>query len=215
MADPLLPSNIADELREMRRRLERLEMAGRLTSASMTDGALRILDETGATRVVFGRDTDGGYGLSVYNENGRTIFKVNESGQTAPRLFPSVMQFADWVPGTALAYNDTTTLRPLCSGYIYATSPSVFFDFYALTSGPTVEHDVQIAEAGGGAYTTVLGPWTGSNAQRGGTFTIPAAALVPGTGTDPVGRTFEFRIRGRITGGTGQAYAAPLLVSSP
>lgn len=217
MADPALPSDLMDTIRDLQRRLERVELSSRLTSASMKNGTIRILDGAGAERVILGLDADGDYGLTIKNATGRVVFHSGNLGTTVPTQYLTGFQNAGLVPGTALASTASATFTELLRVDVYATAPTIRYDFMGLLSTGTVEHQITLQEAGAsGSPTVVAGPWSSTvGTQRVGSFTIPAAALISGTGTDPAGRKFVLRVEGRSVSGGGLAYAAPISFSSP
>jgi hypothetical protein len=208
----------AERLKAIEARLDLLERRSLLDASSIKNGTLTLLDANGKSIVVLGLQGDGTHGISVTNANGRTLFKVtSEGGQSAP--FVSL----PGIGSQALASNTANGFRP---GTTNATMTSLFaFDFWSV--GPTISYDfVVFANAGniswqiscrdfnGGTDQVVVGPNVETtNVERSGTFTIPAAALAPGTGTDPAGRRIRMDFLAQRNSGTSTADIA--LVSPP
>lgn len=214
MADPALPSNITDQIRELQRRVERLEMSGRLTASSMTDGTVRFVDGNGVTRVVIGKDptNPASFGLYVADENGQRVYEVDNTGLVWPRQRAVVSQGALNLPSTAASATAATSFTELLRADFDCTSPEMYVDFIARVTGTaTGEFRVTVREAGATAVV-VDGPFT-TTGQRQATFTVPASALL--SGTNPVGRYIIVTVEGRVTGGAGTVYAAPIDFRSP
>jgi hypothetical protein len=66
VSDPTLPSDLASEMRDLKRRLDNLERSSALNSAAIRDGSLRILDDTNAEMGRIGLLADGvSYGINL------------------------------------------------------------------------------------------------------------------------------------------------------
>ncbi len=63
----------SDKLADLERRVNQLLYGRRLESSSITDGSLDVIDGNGDTRVVMGRQSDGSYGISLKEPDGRTV----------------------------------------------------------------------------------------------------------------------------------------------
>lgn len=89
MSEQPLPHDLVSELREMRHRLDKLERAPRLTSASITD-------DEGRVRVRLGRLDDAGehFGLAVYDPNGRPVLDVDQRGLLHPFITLPAFEYA-------------------------------------------------------------------------------------------------------------------------
>ncbi len=72
-------------MQKIETRLQRLEIANRLTNASFA-GRLRCLDENGNDRVIVGQLDAGEYGIAVLDGDGNTQFQVDDSGMRQPYL---------------------------------------------------------------------------------------------------------------------------------
>jgi hypothetical protein len=83
MAPPsriIYPDDGQSQFNDIFRRLRALETAPSLASSAIQEGATEILDNTGATRVLLGKDTsDGTYGVKIYDANGRPLI-TNDGG---------------------------------------------------------------------------------------------------------------------------------------
>jgi hypothetical protein len=68
------PTELADIITDLRRRVERLERSDPLRRASVTDDAITFYDAAGTRRVVVGKQDTGSFGLRVYDSAGTLIF---------------------------------------------------------------------------------------------------------------------------------------------
>lgn len=211
MADPALPSTLMDEIKDLRRRVERMEMAGRLTSASMEQGTITIRDAAGAARVVLGLQADGSYGITVQNSTGRKVLTVGNTGMTGPRHSAAFFQSASSFPLTGATGTTSATMAELLRADMWSTSPTVNVQVYTnINGGGTGEWELTVIEPGA-STPAVLDTWT-TIGPNGGTYTVPSSCLVAGSGTDPVARTLTFRVNGRRTSGVGTVYVAPIFL---
>jgi uracil-DNA glycosylase len=75
----LQPDDPWEQLKELRRRIERLESSPRLTNSSLKEGSTTILDASGNQRVLIGKDpSDSSYGVKIYDAFGNPLLKLVE-----------------------------------------------------------------------------------------------------------------------------------------
>lgn len=213
--DPLNgPAQFADALREINRRLDALEgRSGKGVQPIIFDPA------TGNELIRLGRLDDGTHGLLIKDLAGRTMFKVTaENGQTAPRvglpIYPNSQAYLTgqtvnaFRPGT-----NSATMFELWRTDFYSIGPIVSYDLIAFANGGNMTWRILCYEYGGGTPTVVVGPTVETTSvQRQGTFTIPAACLIPATGSDPAGRRMTMRIEAQLNSG---AVTADIAVNAP
>lgn len=75
----LMPPSQADDMAEIRRRLDRLERSSQLNNATITDPA-------GVTRVRFGLLPDGSYGFALYDASGNVLATSSQLVQVMQHL---------------------------------------------------------------------------------------------------------------------------------
>lgn len=85
---PILPpgEEYWEERKDIFRRLRNLERCAQLGSSSIREGALRILDETGAEIARFGQMPNGTYGLRILDEGGGRRAEIGSAGWIDPRI---------------------------------------------------------------------------------------------------------------------------------
>lgn len=85
---PILPpgDEYWEERKDIFRRLRNLERCAQLGSSSIREGALRILDETGAEIARFGQMPDGSYGLRILDASGGRRAEIGSEGWIDPRI---------------------------------------------------------------------------------------------------------------------------------
>ena len=82
--DPGDPGKRLEErLRAIEQKLEEALRRNPLRDASMTDGALRILDAAGNQQIVIGKQTDGTYGIWSFDDAGNVVLKLDDNGLRA------------------------------------------------------------------------------------------------------------------------------------
>ncbi len=196
MSKYLGPDDLADELKELRRRLHILETSPQSQQTSITAGAFKVRDETGALVASLGLQDDGEYGLTFFDASGNEvvrlgqlgagahgfrirdvlsgadIFAVNEDdGQTAPwPLF-------NWVqnPGVLIDANGRATTTSATYDAMYRSnsvstnSDFVHGTFLIVAGASTVSYKVTAMEVD---ETTNIGPETDCIEVTGLTGTV-------------------------------------------
>ena len=74
---------IEERFRALEQKVEEALRRNPLRDASMTDGALRILDAAGNQQVVIGKQSDGTYGIWSYDDAGNVVLKLDDNGLRA------------------------------------------------------------------------------------------------------------------------------------
>lgn len=196
MSNPVLPDTIATQLAEMDRRLRALEGAPQLVSSSIKEGALSVLNASGASQVVLGKLPDGNYGLGQYDPSG---------GGT-------------WVNLSTLAYgiaatSDTRTLSTASTSYV--DLPSAFAATVTTTIGASGRALIlafcYLAPANGFANNVRLDRDSGA-----ATLADPIMTLTTVTGAQDAAScsgaflasgltagSHSFRLQFKVSGGTG------------
>lgn len=103
---PILPEELLSTLADLERRLVALERSPQLTSASIKDGALVVLDAAGVVRVKIGKDgTD--YGVKIYDAAGANAVSLATLafGQNYAEVIPEEAT-------TSTSYVDLATVGP-------------------------------------------------------------------------------------------------------
>jgi hypothetical protein len=101
---------LADEVRDIWRRLRNLELSARLTNASMAD-------EDGVERLRLGRlDDNDNYGLAVFDADGGTRLRVDGRGMIAPYLPGIPRNPAEYITTTSPTFVTIwQSVFPICS----------------------------------------------------------------------------------------------------
>jgi hypothetical protein len=214
MGEMVRSDDFASTLADHERRLKVQESTSRLISSSIRDGSLTLQDANGVGIVVLGKQPNGTHGISVLDANGQTLFRItSEEGQVAPRGTVPI----SWSLGSFLAGSTTQSFRPgtsnaafteLWRGDFWSVGSKVDYDLTAYANGGNMTWQIKCYEVSGGTPTVVVGPTTETtNAQRSGTFTIPAACLA--SGTDPAGRFMTVRVEAKLNSGAITADMTP------
>lgn len=85
MGEAVLPGDIASVLNDILRRLSTLESTSRLASSAIQDGALTILDSSGNTVVIIGKQGSV-YGVTTQTPAGFPIFETTNEGLVFPGM---------------------------------------------------------------------------------------------------------------------------------
>ena len=151
--DPHLPASITRDIADLERRLRIMERSNRLTTASVTDGSLDVMDADRARRVAMGKLDDGRFGLAAYDANGNERFRADDRGIIAPSGIFQVASVNDGVVAGA-----SSALSHKMYGGLLAHSAlqiNVPWD----SSGGTSSVNVFVTDAGGLVSTgTGVGP---------------------------------------------------------
>jgi hypothetical protein len=209
--------SLGTRLNDIERRLAVQEQTSRLISSSIRDGSITMQDANGVGIVVLGKLADGSHGIQVLNANGRTLFKVtSEGGQSAPFVSLPAVGSQGLLSGSASGFRPGTNSATMVSMWAFdfwAVGPTIAYDFVVYANSGNITWQITCREMGG-TDQIVVGPnIETTNVERQGTFTIPAAALAPGTGTDPAGR--RMRMDFLIQKNSGASTADIALVSPP
>jgi hypothetical protein len=225
----MLPTTLESTLADLERRLQIMERTSRNALSSIRDGALTIQDAAGNPVVVIGKQADGTYGvrsldasgrtlvslgqvpggahgIQVANVNGRVLFQVtSENGQAAPYAFvPAITGVNDVISGGASGFRPGTTnaaFTELWRADFYSVGPNVNYDFSFWAAASSMDWRILAFEETTGTPTVVASGTETTNVARQGTFSLPAACLIAGTGTDPVGRFMTLRLEAKKNSG--------------
>ena len=128
MSAPILPESILSTIADLERRLVNLERSPQLTSASIKDGALVVLDAAGVVRIKIGKDgTD--YGIKVYDAAGANPVSLAQLGfgqayaEVVPEESTTSTSFVDLAtPGPSITVPIGPSGRAIVLGGAYMTS---------------------------------------------------------------------------------------------
>ncbi len=213
MGEVSTEQTLLTQLAELERRVRDTEQSANTQYASIREGALTILDGDGNVVITLGKVATDKYGIVIYSLEGRQVFAAGPGLSPAPPdIVPMIALGQVSSAGTFRPGTTSGTLTELWRGHFFSTAPDIFWPIVVAPNGSTMEIAVTIQQEGGteiNVYSEAA--ITGATANRSGTFAIPTTCLVPGTGTDVLGRFFFFRYYARRTAGAttvdiGQQY---------
>lgn len=128
---------LSRQVAALERRLERLELASRAPSTSLSEGAFRVLDAAGTERVRLGQLDDGSFGaeiddvpmvdllsrLETYYDFKATLTPATATrGSYQPVFEPPVLDAPDWAEGAIVACTAVLVIpTPSSTGWFDAT----------------------------------------------------------------------------------------------
>jgi hypothetical protein len=205
--DPLNgPANMAQQLRDLERRI------GALEGAPLIGSNLTTVDPTSGTNpVIVGKLPDDTYGILIVNENGRVVQQSGTAGFVAPQQ--AIPMFPNGGASVSTSFRPGTTsgsFTELWRGDFWSTAPDVSYDLVVFPNAGNMDWRIRVYEYGTPANGTptvaASGAGETANIERSGSFTIPSACLV--SGTDPVGRRMTIRVEAKRNSGSAQVDVA-------
>lgn len=208
MSDVNRKRDVLSRIESLERRLGELERTSRLTSSSIKEGSLVILDDVDQERVILGK-IGSEYGLRVSDSGGKVMFEVTDEGLVQPQL-----QYVTnrWLDPTA---SQTPDVQGGAYGVFFFTqfrkqTPKFSLQFLWYTSDASTKGQIRIRETISNTVvweSAVLGPDT-----AGQFVDISQRALIGRAMGDGYGMTIE----AKRTAGTGsfRFFVSRPLVSS-
>lgn len=178
-ANPLNDAaHMAEELRDLKRRLTALEGARNMRSASVTGGTTRWLDADGNVAVEIGEFTDGERGIRTVLPDGTEMFRTDGTGFAAPAI-PIISYFNV----DQYAVTGSTFETAVGGSHSNVVHPGLALSIYVETDvGTTGEVRVGVSADSGSAFSNTVTIASGATGSLGLNWLhgldIPTVSLV-------------------------------------
>lgn len=144
------PDSIYKEIEDLKRRLRDLESSPQLSSSSVKEGSLKILDSSGNVVVTLGKLLNGNYGLQIVNGAGglTTFLADSDSAALPPMPVPSRID----IPQTITS----GTFVNLCTGEVERLAHDAVRVRSSWATDATATGEIRIANASAGTFTNAI-----------------------------------------------------------
>ena len=204
MGKPLLADDFLDRILDLERRMIAIERSPQLTSSSIKDGALKVLDASGIVRAQLGKQADGSYDIASFDAAGANPVKL------------STLAFGaryDEIGGpeestTSTTYTDLATVGPTVTTTIGPLGKAIVLAGAYMTSTVTNQSVVTALAVDGSIYADMsqLGNNTGGSIAGDHSGATIVSGLTPGS------HQFRLKYLQSLPGATGRWAARWILV---
>lgn len=183
--------------------VETLATSPRINRSSIDGGQLVVRDASGNDRITLGDLGSGAYGVRIADDDGSVVFEVTEDGWNIPYwVIPLAPNAGSINPGLGRFGTDQAAYTEIYRADFFAVGATIHYDFTQYPNAGNMDWRVLVYEQGGGVAQSAIS-YTGqtANTQRSGSFTLPPAGLVGGSG-NVKGKFWTMRVEAKMNSGT-------------